>query len=288
MTALRVMTFNIRGYYNRDPANAWAEREALNIATIRRCSPDVIGFQETNGRNVEALARALTEYHYIAWPPYNNAPPHQFPAIFWRSDRLRPLDCETFWLSETPDVYSGSWDTDCIRSAAWVRFRCIDSGGRGRRGAEVVLLNTHLDHISEQARVEGAKLIIERMREAQRGGAAAVITGDFNAPVGSATYRLFVDAGFADAHVACGNDEDPANSFTYHGFQGEAFRGSDAAPRRIDWILLRDGGSTMLRARSCDIVRDARPPVYPSDHYPVVAEIELSTEDTELTEGVRS
>jgi endonuclease/exonuclease/phosphatase family metal-dependent hydrolase len=268
------MTFNIRGFYNRDPANTWAEREALNIATIRRCAPDVIGFQEANGRNVDALARALTAYHYIAWPPYNNAPPHQFPAIFWRSDRLRPMECETFWLSETPEVYSGSWKTDCIRGAAWVRFRCIDSG------AELVHLNTHLDHISEQARVEGAKLIVERVREAQRGVAAAVVTGDFNAPAGSPTYRLFTEAGFVDAHVSCGNDDDPARSFTYHGFQGEAFRGSDDAPRRIDWILLRDGDSATVRARSCAIVRDAKPPMYPSDHYPVVAEIEArSTRD---------
>jgi endonuclease/exonuclease/phosphatase family metal-dependent hydrolase len=281
MTTLRVMTFNIRGYYNRDPHNTWTEREALNVATIRRCAPDIIGFQEANGRNVAAYHRALAEYHYVAWPPYNNEPPHQFPAIFWRPDRLRPLACETFWLSETPDVYSGSWETDCIRSAAWIRFRCVESG------AEIVHLNTHLDHISERARVEGARLISERLAEMRDSGAAAVVTGDFNAPVGSATYRLFADAGFVDAHAACGNDDEPSRSFTYHGFEGEEFRGSDAAPRRIDWILLRDGASTSVRGRSCEIVRDAAPPVYPSDHYPVVAEIDLSAEDAEIAEGVR-
>lgn len=142
-------------------------------------------------------------------------------------------------------------------------------------------LNTHLDHISERARVEGARLIIERLDDEQRAGAAAVVTGDFNAPIGSATYRLFADAGFVDAHLACGNDDEPSKSFTYHGFQGEAFRGSDAAPRRIDWVLLRDGASTRVGARSCEIVRDAAPPVYPSDHYPVVAEIDLSAEHAE-------
>jgi endonuclease/exonuclease/phosphatase family metal-dependent hydrolase len=270
MTTLRVMTFNIRGYYNRDRHNTWAAREALNIATIRRCAPDIIGFQEANGRNVEAYHRALAEYHYIAWPPYNNAAPHQFPAIFWRPDRLRPLECETFWLSETPEVYSGSWKTDCIRSAAWIRFRCIESG------VEIVHLNTHLDHISEQARIEGARLIVERLGDAQRGGAAAVVTGDFNAPVGSPTYRVFTDAGFVDSYLACGSDDDPSKSFTYHGFEGAAFRGSDEKPRRIDWILMRDGASATLRARSCEIARDAQPPVYPSDHYPVVAELEVA------------
>jgi endonuclease/exonuclease/phosphatase family metal-dependent hydrolase len=263
------MTFNIRGFHNRDGANAWAEREALNIATIRNCAPDLIGFQEANGRNLQVYHRELPEYHYVAWPPYNNAPPHQFPAILWRADRLRPLECETFWLSETPDVYSGSWDTDCVRSAAWVRFAVAGTD------AQVVHLNTHLDHISEQARFEGARLILERLADAQASGAATIVTGDFNAPPHSATYDVFASAGFGDAHKICGNVDDPTRSYTYHGFRGEQFRGSDAPPRRIDWILLRDGASTRVATENCEIVRAAAPPLFPSDHYPVIADIEL-------------
>jgi endonuclease/exonuclease/phosphatase family metal-dependent hydrolase len=148
----------------------------------------------------------------------------------------------------------------------------------------MVHLNTHLDHISEQARVEGTKLILGRLASMQSDGSAAIVTGDFNAPAGSplrgepsAAYALFADAGFVDAHLACGNDGDPARSFTYHGFEGETFRGSDAAPRRIDWILLRDGASTRTRAASCEIVRDGAPPLYPSDHYPVVADIDVQS-----------
>jgi endonuclease/exonuclease/phosphatase family metal-dependent hydrolase len=137
----------------------------------------------------------------------------------------------------------------------------------------VVHLNTHLDHISERARVEGARLIVERLAAAEADGSAAIVTGDFNAPVASPTYELFRAAGFGDAHVLCANDDAAAPAFTYHGFQGEAFRGSDAPPRRIDWIMLRDGDATKLRAERCEIVRDAQPPVYPSDHFPVVAEV---------------
>jgi endonuclease/exonuclease/phosphatase family metal-dependent hydrolase len=263
------MTFNIRGFYNRDRENAWEKREALNVATIRACAPDLIGLQEANGRNLAVYHRELPEYRYLAWPPYNNTAPYQFPAIFWLPERLRPVGSDTFWLSETPEVYSGSWDTDCVRSAAWVRFAVAGED------SQIVHLNTHLDHISEQARVEGARLILERLDRAQADGAAAVVTGDFNAQVGSAAYERFRDAGFVDAHVACGGEDNAWRSFTYHGFEGTAFRGSDAPPRRIDWILLRDGGAARVRATSCAIVRDAAPPVYPSDHYPVIADVEL-------------
>jgi hypothetical protein len=85
----------------------------------------------------------------------------------------------------------------------------------------------------------------------QRDGAAVIVTGDFNTEAGSPAYRIFAEAGFIDAHAACGNDDDPSRAFTYHGWQGEAFRGSDSPPRRIDWALLRDGASV--------IVRDAAP-----------------------------
>jgi endonuclease/exonuclease/phosphatase family metal-dependent hydrolase len=263
------MTFNIRGFYNRDGANAWPAREALNVATIRRHAPDLIGLQEANGRNLAAYHELLPEYRYVAWPPYNNAPPYQFPAVLWKPDRLRPLACETFWLSETPEAYSASWDTDCIRGAAWVRFSVAGSA------AQLLHLNTHLDHVSEQARIEGARLIIERLGDVQEAGTAAVVTGDFNSPVGSATYALFAARGFTDAHVACGQDDTPGASYTYHGYEGAAFRGSRDPLRRIDWILLRDGPAASVRALACEIIRDAEPPVYPSDHYPVIADIEF-------------
>ncbi len=173
--ALRVMTFNIRGFYHPDDgANEWQHRESLHFETIRRCAPDLIGLQEAQTGNLKAYHRELPGYHWMAWPEYGDAPPHEWPAIYWRPDRLRPIDSGGFWLSETPERHSGSWDTDCIRSAAWVKFRCVATG------ATIVHVNTHLDHRSELARVNGAALIIARLDELQRDGAAAVVTGDFN------------------------------------------------------------------------------------------------------------
>ncbi len=271
MTAasLRVMTFNVRGFYHDDGANAWPHREALNIATIRQHAPDLIGMQEVQGSNLRAFHRELTDYHYVAWPHYYNHPPHEWPAIFWRPERLRPVESGGFWLSETPEVFSGSWGTDCIRSAAWVKFRCRITG------VTFVHMNTHLDHRSELARVEGARLIVERVRAITADVDACVLTGDFNAPVGSPAYRVFADAWFADAHIAAQNDDDPARSFTYHGWEGEGFRGSDDPLRRIDWILTRDGDSAPMHAVRCEIIRDHAGDVYPSDHYPVMATIAL-------------
>src|SRR5438067_271259 len=63
--ALRVMTFNIRGYWHPgDGLNQWHHREALNVATIRRAVPNLIGFQEAQGRNLKAYKKLLPEYWY--------------------------------------------------------------------------------------------------------------------------------------------------------------------------------------------------------------------------------
>jgi endonuclease/exonuclease/phosphatase family metal-dependent hydrolase len=261
---LRVMTFNIRGFYRDDGPNLWEHRREMNVALIRRYQPDLIGLQEVQTGNLKTYHRELHDYWSMAWPEYNNAPPHEWPAIFWRPDVLQPLDSGGFWLSETPECFSGSWDTDCIRSAAWVRFRDV------RSGQTLVHVNTHLDHVSERARIEGSRVIIRRMADLQRDGDTAIVTGDFNAPPASPVHRLWLDNGFADTFLAAGGDDDDPTAYTGHAYRGEA-RGKHGGGRRIDWILVRPANGQRLGVQSCDVIRDAAPPVYPSDHYPVLS-----------------
>jgi endonuclease/exonuclease/phosphatase family metal-dependent hydrolase len=273
---LRVMTFNIRGFYRPDDGiNKWQHREALNIATIRRAAPHLIGMQEVQTGNLKAYDRELREYHWLAWPEYGNAKPFEWPAMYWDPRRLRPLDSGGFWLSESPECHSASWATDCIRSAQWIRFHDLTSG------VEFVHANTHLDHRSEQARFEGSRLIIERL--ARLGGGAQpgtavpqIVTGDFNDVPGSRTYRLWTEAEFRDAHVEAGCSSDPAESYTNHGWRGYPFARGDDTPQRIDWIMVRDGAGVRAQVRSCEIIHDGGPVVWPSDHFPVVAAVELT------------
>jgi endonuclease/exonuclease/phosphatase family metal-dependent hydrolase len=169
-----------------------------------------------------------------------------------------------FWLSETPERFSKSWDTAQTRSLNWALLRLLP-GGEG-----FLHLNTHLDHRSGPARREGAELIVLWL-ERTGVGVPVVLTGDFNCEPGSDTYKVFARAGFADAHLLVGNE--PAN--TFHSFKGERYRPRPGREGRIDWILLRDGTRHRWIARSYEVVRDAQPPVFPSDHYPVLASLSL-------------
>jgi endonuclease/exonuclease/phosphatase family metal-dependent hydrolase len=258
------MTFNVRGAVIPDGENVWPKRAALNLETIRRCEPDIIGFQEAQQGNLDTYQALLDAgYAMERGPRYNNREPHCYPALFWKEERFTKADAGGFWLSTTPDLFSGSWATDCIRSACWVHLRARDGSG------EAILLNTHLDHISEEARVKGSALIVERFGSIGR-NLPVVAMGDFNANPETDTYRNFREAGFRDTFLEAGH-RDGEDVITFHAFTG-AKQGWE---RRIDWIFLRDVASRPVGVRSCQIITDAAPPLYPSDHYPVVAEIEM-------------
>lgn len=259
------MTFNIRGSQRPDGANAWRHRAPLNVRTIRRYSPDLIGFQEFQNGNLRTYKRELSAYEHTLGPEYENHRPYAHNAIFWNPSRLELLDSGGFWLSETPEKRSRSWQTNQVRSANWARFRLVENG------VEFLHLNTHLDHRSGEARMQGSKLITGKL--AEMGNEPVVLTGDFNCNPGSKSYQIYARAGFSDAHLACGNP--PSN--TFHRFRGTDFRPKvSGREARLDWVLFRDGAKARWEARSCRVVRDAEQPLYPSDHYPVVAELFLS------------
>jgi endonuclease/exonuclease/phosphatase family metal-dependent hydrolase len=269
-----VMSFNVRGSF-RDARkkNAWRNRADLNVATIERYAPDVIGLQEAQRGNLDAYRKRLPRYTHIRGPRYGNTVPHDFNTILFDPERLEPVDSGGFWLSETPDEYSRSWETRVARSATWALFTVPGTD------LSFLHLNTHLDHVSALARQEGSKLIVSRVVEiSDRTGVdpPAIITGDFNGRPGNRVHRTFTESGFADTYLAAGNEE---GANTFHAFRGALYRDAHPArgPRRIDWILLKDP-KERLRVESHRIIHDAEESIelYPSDHYPLLAEFQVS------------
>lgn len=263
MQTLRVMSFNIRGSRFDDGANRWPTRAELNVATIARQRPDLIGFQELDKGNLALYRERLPHYEFLLGPPYNDAEPFQYPTIAYDPQRLAVRAHGEFWLSTTPERHSRAWDTACIRSANWARFEWREAG------LELLHLNTHLDHISEQARVEGARLIVARLAQLAPPELPVIVTGDFNCRPGSEAYAAFAAAGYDDAFVLAGHK---VGVNTFHGFEGGGFVSRDGAPLQIDWILLRSGAARLAPV-GWRVIDDGEPPIYPSDHYPVVVDL---------------
>jgi endonuclease/exonuclease/phosphatase family metal-dependent hydrolase/flavin-binding protein dodecin len=275
------MSFNVRGSFrDRGTGNSWRNRAALNVATIKRQAPDLIGLQEVQVCNRRVYRRKLPGYEEVWGPRYGNAPPFDFNSILYDPKRLELLDSGGFWLSETPERFSRSWQTRVARSANWALFKVVD--------AELSLLhlNTHLDHVSGAARLEGSRLVfreISRLAGRFAEEPTVVVTGDFNCRPGAPPYLTFVEGGFLDTHLAAGNEERP-DANTFHAFKGLRYRETRPRPkpRRIDFVFLKDPAG-LLRPASHRIVRDhdETTGAYPSDHYPIFTDLVLAVPRTE-------
>jgi endonuclease/exonuclease/phosphatase family metal-dependent hydrolase len=271
---IRIMTFNINGSMSDEAdTNAWQKRAALNVKTIKRHAPDLIGFQEVEPGNLEDYRQTLAEYDHVVGNKYDLDPYAGYTSIFWKSSKIELLEAGEFWLSRTPDEASSDWGVPYPLGATWVKLRDVATG------LPLLHMNTHLEDgdDGELSRVEGSKLIIERITQLQAGHIPAFVTGDFNCNSESVTYSIFKNTGFTDTYLAGGNTD--GKDSTFHGYEGEhysAFKYSGGRNTywRVDWILTRDG-KQHIETRSCAIVRDAEPPLYPSDHYPVLAEVAL-------------
>ena len=160
-----------------------------------------------------------------------------------------------------------SWKTACTRMATVVRLLPLGVDGdveASRRPFWVC--SVHLDHRSAEARLEGARLIRERLTTmtANHPGEPVVLMGDFNATPGSPPIKALCDSGanapFIDAWEAAVDRSPDASSGTWNGWK------LDARSRRIDLVLVR--GLGVVSAEVLRPTNDAGPL---SDHWPVRA-----------------
>ncbi|HYQ67320.1 endonuclease/exonuclease/phosphatase family protein [Actinophytocola sp.] len=250
---LRVMTFNLRYASARSP-HQWARRRPVMAELIRRERPTVLGTQEGLAGQLRDLDADLPDHYDRVGQGRGGGDRDEFVAVYFDTRRLVPMAHGDFWLSDTPAVPgSASWGNTTSRMATWVRFR------DRRTGRALVVVNTHLDNVSETARVRGAELLRD-MIGAFDPGLPVILTGDFNAPAGrSAVYRTLT-AGLADSWTAAATHLSPRYA-TFHGFRPP--RPGD----RIDWILTR--GAVSVPAAGIDTF--TRGGESPSDHFPVEA-----------------
>lgn len=260
---LRVMTFNIRYDTPNDGPNAWPHRRDWVASLIRFHEADALGVQEALVHMLRELDARLPGFARVGVGRADGGDGGEFSAIFYRTDRLELLDNGTFWLSPTPEVPgSKGWDTAIERVATWARFRDRETG------CELVHLNTHFDHIGEQARQESARLIRRRLATLAN-DLPVIVTGDLNADPASIPYRVLtrdtITAAIAplrDAFtVSRAGHYGPTSTWT-------AFRAIEPG-RRIDYVLVSDDVAVLTHA----ILPDSWDGRFPSDHLPVLASV---------------
>lgn len=257
---LRAMSFNIRYGTANDGANSWPNRRELAIDVIRDFNPGVLGVQEALRSQLDEIRAELPWMGEVGVGRDDGKEAGEYSAILYDSRRLTLLEQGTFWLSDTPDVPgSKSWGNNITRIATWARF--CDSVTR----KDFVVLNTHWDHESQNAREKSAQQIV-RWLAAHASGKPLMMMGDFNSGEQNPAFRTLVTAGDSGVHLrdtySHSADEEVG---TYHAFTGRR------DGEKIDAILVSPHWG-ILGAR---IMRTSDEGRYPSDHFPVVAELAL-------------
>ncbi|MEO6435223.1 MAG: endonuclease/exonuclease/phosphatase family protein [Tepidisphaeraceae bacterium] len=268
---LKVMTFNLRVATVIDGLNTWGMRRGMVVERIRECDPDLLGTQEGLGGQTDFLREQLSNYTFFGVGRNDGNRRGEMCGIFYRTSRFEQLDGGHFWLSKHPDkIGSKGWGAWFPRMVTWVKLQPRDSAG-GLGGQPIVFFNTHLDAWNSRARSESAKLLLDRINRIAA-GSPSILTGDFNADQGSDPYVKLTAAMtttgpmLLDAFRAA-NPVPQRGEGTRH-----SFRGGRSGPR-IDWIMT----SPCFQAVTASIDRARGVLGYPSDHYPVVATLRLSS-----------
>ena len=187
---LNVASVNVRfaakGDYKRH--NGWDQRKGYLCDMINHEAFDVFGAQEVRKEQLDDMLAALPDYRYIGVARDDGKDKGEFCPVFYRKDKLKMLDGGTFWLSETPDKVSKGWDGMCRRVCSWGYFQ------RKSDKVRFYFLSTHLDHRGRVAKTEGAKLVVNWIKEHCK-GENVIVVGDFNANQNSKYYRVFSESG---------------------------------------------------------------------------------------------
>lgn len=239
----------------------WNRRKGPMQSAIRAIDADLMAFQEMESfRRGNSSAENLT----LTWlldqnPDYAAAAvgnPTEFPStqpILYRKARLEMRDQGWFFFSDTPDViYSRTFNGSFPAFTSWATFADKTTG-------EVfTVFNLHTDFRSRDNRQRSAALVAARIKPRINAGETVLIAGDFNARKGAATLNIIEEAGITFW---------PVQGSTYHMNAGINLFGA------IDHL----GGTANTSPVSRPIaVRQKFDGEWPTDHYPIVGDIQIN------------
>jgi len=262
---MRVMSFNIRFDNPADGPDAWPHRKDFVASMFRFHKNDIVGTQEGLINQLRDLDEMLPEFDWVGIGRDDGGEAGEFCAIYYKSDRFDLVEDGTFWLSETPDVPgSMGWDTAITRIVTWARLYDKKNDRR------FIVFNTHYDHRGQEARRNSSNLILQKVSELS-GGDPVIVMGDLNAVESQDPYKILADPELGPVRVEL-FDGFYHSRYGHHGPTStwNAFR--EIYPdRRIDYIFVDRNFSVIQHG----ILADIRDGHFPSDHLPVVADLEF-------------
>lgn len=256
MGTVTIGTYNVRHAVLDDEQHAWETRREGAVERIEKPALDVVGLQECTGDQHTELADSLPAYEWVGVADEPGSGEHN--PIGYGPE----WDCEksvTVWLSESGEPGSVGWDGAYPRVLTRATLRNRASG------QWLTVLNTHFDHIGQQARLESARRA-RAVLDAVPSDRPAVVLGDFNAEPAAPAYEQLLASGYErglrDARTVADQTEGPATTLT----DFESIRPG----RQVDHVFV----TSEWTVRQFRVDATKTNGQYPSDHLPVIVTVE--------------
>ena len=244
---LRIVSFNVR--CRDDLYGSVKGRSQLIVSALKQYKPDSFGIQEATQQWLDIFEAELGEQYGMVAQMRDGAEDSEASAVFYLKEKYELIDSGTIWLSETPDVFASKLElSGCTRVATWATLKDKTSG------KIYIHVNTHLDHILEEVRVEQAKILKVKLEELKAQGYPVICTGDFNTYEGDEAYNEMITCLKDSKYLAAEGDEGK----TYHNYGKEFFKN-----KPIDFVFVSEG----VTVNRYKIIDEKINMMYLSDHY---------------------
>ena len=256
---MNVITFNIRLNTASDGINAWPNRIEMVTGLIKYHEPDIFGLQEALIDQIEDIQKNLPDFEWFGVGRDDGEKAGEFCPVFFNKSKFILIEQHTFWLSETPEKPSKSWDSSLNRIVTWGRFKSKVTG------KQFLVFNTHFDHKGMEARKQSAKLIRKKIEELTKDkNLPVILTGDFNLTPDQEPIAL-LKRYFSDSREV--TEQPPYGPVgTFNSFDWNA-----PMEGRIDYIFVHGEIKVLKYA----VLTDSKEKRWPSDHLPVFAKVQL-------------
>jgi endonuclease/exonuclease/phosphatase family metal-dependent hydrolase len=277
-----LMTFNIRFKNAKDDEAGvgWDARKQAVAEVIKCADPDIVGLQEALAPQADDLSTLLPHMGRFGVGREDGKAGGEHVVVLYHTARFDLQQHGDFWLSPTPE-FPGSkgWGNRIPRMCTWGLLRQRDTG------RQLLVLNTHLDHQSQPSRERAIELLAQRMVQLRTQHGAhvpIVLMGDFNVGEDNPVAQFAVGARPRALTEITGTAEAPPSTGLLCAFRAayprevtvgtfNGFKPGQTDGAMIDYILV----PVASHVRSAQIIRTAHGPSYPSDHFPVAAQIDL-------------
>ena len=251
-----VMSFNIRQDTFIDTGvKDWDYRSAYVIDHIKSKAPHLICIQEVKESQITDLRESLSDKYDFIY--YDRGDGEGLALAYNKDYELKETD--VYWLSETPDVKSKGFGSRYYRICAYMVVK------KTATEEEFIVSNVHLDHMVFKARINGIKLVLDKIAEYDM---PKIVCGDFNCYNTEETYSEIANV-LQDSQAVAKKTMD---GYTYHDWGNKSKVNTGA----IDYCFVSDeyeiNEFDIFRENSTNENDEA---VYYSDHYAIMSKILL-------------